>query len=479
MSQPARPTDAFDRLSEAVGERVNPIIVKEVRQSLRTRVFWVFFPLMLISCVFISLGFYAAGAEGSESTGQFAFLSFFVCLAAVQFFVIPYTAFRSMARETEEETWVLLTLTGLGPRKILSGKLGSSLLQGGLYLSAAAPFLLFSYYLNGIDLPTIVVAVLASIAYQVFLISVCVSLATLAEARIVRSMVHFLVLGLLLAGLSTGIGLSAGLAEAARSLFASGSFWLVSCAVVFGLLSTGIILFETAAARLSLATEEYARGPRLAFVAQFTGGVGLFFWGWRASGELKVLVAGAIVSSAYALLVGTLVMSDRDSMAKVHWADGGRFALLKPGAFRGYLLVLACLGLASVLFELLAVRAGGGLGDELLIAAAPGFVLVYLGASNLIARAIPHPGYQTPAMVRLVFLGLFVLGTGLPPLIGAILKDSDDVVLNALNPTIGLVNIEKNGLDAVPMVLFVWGVALALGLLALLGLRRRDVEPLT
>ena len=37
--------------------------------------------------------------------------------------------------------------------EILSGKLGSSVLQGSLYASAATPFLLFSYFLNGIDLP--------------------------------------------------------------------------------------------------------------------------------------------------------------------------------------------------------------------------------------------------------------------------------------------------------------------------------------
>lgn len=469
--------DAFSRFGDALAERVNPIIVKEVRQGLRTRVFWVFFSLMLVSCLFISLGFFAA-AETTDSAGQYAFISFFVCLAAVQFFVIPYSAYRSMAKETEEETWVLLTLTGLGPRKILSGKLGSSVLQGTLYLSAAAPFLLFSYYLNGIDLPTILVAVLAAVAYQIFLVSISVSLATLAESRLVRSLLHFVVLGTLLGGLGTGIGLSAGLAEAARSLYASGTFWLTTTAVVFALVSTGVLLFETAAARLSLATEEYARGPRLAFIAQFTGLVGFFFWGWTAKPDAEVLTAGAICCAAYALLVGVMVMSDRDSMAKAHWRDGGHYSLLKPGALRGLLLVLACLTGSTALFGTAVMKTDAGLRDFLLIIAAPGFVLVYLSASNLIARFIPHPAYQTPAMVRLVFLGLIVAGTGLPPLIGAIAKDADDVVLNMLNPIVGLVNIGKNGLDAVPLVLTVWGVALVLGLFSIVGLRRRDVEPL-
>ena len=73
----------------------------------------------------------------------------------VHFFIIPYSAYRSLAREREDETWVLLILTGLGPRRILRGKVASFLVQAGLYASAVGPFLLFSYYLNGIDLPTI------------------------------------------------------------------------------------------------------------------------------------------------------------------------------------------------------------------------------------------------------------------------------------------------------------------------------------
>ncbi len=475
---PVRPPDWLDAWGESLADRVNPIIVKELRQGLRTRVFWVFFSLMLVACLFIALGFFGA-ADLGEATGQAAFIAIFVCLGVVQFFVIPYSAYRSMARETEDETWVLLTLTGIGPRRILAGKLGSYALQGMLYASAAAPFLLFSYYLNGIDLPTIVVAAVASVAYQLFLVSVSVSLATLAESRIVRSLLHFIVLGVLFVGVSTGIGLSAGLAEAARKLFSSGTFWLTAVALVFALVTTALILFETAAARLSLATEDYARGPRLAFLAQYAGLFGLLIWGWSIGRDVDVLVGGAIGCAVYGLLVGVLVVSDRDSMAKSHWVTGGRFTLLKPGALRGYLVVLGCLLVSGGLFIGLAVSSAMGPQEKLVIIAAPAFVLVYLGASNVIARWLPHPAYQTPAMVRLVFLGLIVLGTGLPPLIGQIVSEPEDIVLNALNPIVGLVNIGKNGLDGVPFVVFIWAAGAIATLWAAISLRRRDVEPLT
>lgn len=470
--------DALDRFGERLADRVNPIIVKELRQGLRTRIFWIFFSLMLVACLFISLGFFAAAGEATSS-GQYAFIAYFVCLGLVQFFVIPYSAYRSMARETEEETWVLLTLTGLGPRKILAGKLGSYVLQGLLYSSAAAPFLLFSYYLNGIDLPTIIASVVVAVAYQVFLVSISVSLATLAETRIVRALLHFVLLGMLLPAVGIGIGVTASATELSRKLIADNLFWFVFALVFFFVLTTGLLLFESAAARLSLPTEEYARGPRLLFLVQFVGGVVFFVIGHLLVGKAEVLAAGAVTMAAYATLVGLFVASDRDSMARLHWATGKRYSLLKPGAFRGYLLTQLCLAGLAVIFLALAARSGHADAEDFaLILGAPAFALIYTSAPNVVARWIPHPPYQTPAMVRIVFLGLIVLATGVPPLVGEIFSEPDDLLLNALNPIVGLVNIAKAGVEAIPLLLVAWAVGIGLAVWTMFTLRARDVEPL-
>ena len=314
-------------------------------------------------------------------------------------------------------------------------------------------------------------------AYQVFLVSVSVSLATLAESRLVRSLLHFVLLGVLLQGLSFGITGAVLIGEFSQKVTSTAAFWLTSLSVLFGMVTTGLLLFESAAARLSLATEDYARGARLVYVAQFLGAGLLFIAGWKLSGESEVLTAGCVTLSVYATLVGLFVASDRDGMARVHWATGKRYWLLKPGGLRGYVLVVVLLLLMAVSFVTIALsEASLPMGAMLVLVAAPAFALLMLSLPVVVARWIPHPPWQTPAMIRLVFLGLVVLMTGVPPLIGEIVSEADDLFLNALNPIVGLINIEKQAHDAAPLVLLIWGIGVGLAVSAFFSLRSRDTE---
>jgi len=112
------------------------------------------------------------------------------------------------------------------------------------------------------------------------------------------------------------------------------------------------------------------------------------------------------------------------------------------------LVVLMLLAMAAVFFGFALVDGKLPMGAMLVLVAAPGFALLMLSLPVVVARWIPHPPWQTPAMIRLVFLGLVVLMTGVPPLIGEIVSDADDLFLNALNPIVGLINIERQSHDA-------------------------------
>lgn len=469
--------DAFDRWGERLADRANPIVVKELRQGLRTRVFWVFFALMLVGCAAISLISFAVVSDGSLDAGKGAFIAFFFCLAGVQFFVIPYSAYRSMSREAEEETWVLLTLTGLGPRKILMGKMTSYFAQGVLYSSACAPFLLFSYYLNGIDLPSIVVSLLLALAWQLFLTSASVSVATLAESRIVRAVLHFVVLGGLFQGASMGFGGAIAIAENLSGFVATDAFWVSLMSVLFVTVTTAVLLFEMAAARLALVSENYARGPRLALTVQALGGTLLFVWGSLASGEFGVLVVGACVMSAYLFAVGGLISSDIDGMRRSHSAGGARWQLFLPGALRGFTLVTLLQVLTGVVFAGLLMNNPHTEDKGLAVAlGAPLFSLLFLSLPNLMSRWVPHLPDQLPALTRLFGIGVFIFGVGVPLLIGTFTGEPGGVVVNLLNPVWGLVNMASS--DDWPFQLsVVAGAAAVMWVFAFASLRRRDAEP--
>lgn len=475
MSAAVGAPDWWDRQGEALAERLNPIIVKEVRQGLRTKVFWIFFSLMLFACLVISL-VAAAAADGFSTDGKYFFFAYFFCLGIVQFFVIPYSAYRSMAREREDETWVLLTLTGLGPKRILRGKMGSFMLQGLLYASACMPFLLFSYFLNGIDLPTIFTAMMMAAAYQLFLTSVAVSAATLAESRIVRALLHFLLLGFLLWGLVSGLTSSFGL-TATRGIFGGGApTWLAFVGGWWAIATWGVLLYESAAARLSLPTESYAIGYRLTFVVQVLGTLVFCAVGALLAHDAEVLTVGALVLFAHSLFVGIFIASDRDGMAKALRTTKTPW-LLKPGGLRGYWLVLlttcllagACIGLQVVL--------GGKAHEADVIAAAPAFLVIYLALPILLARGIAHQGFQTAGLTRVLFFVVLVFACGAPPLVSALFgREPDAVTLNLLNPIVGLMNLGKGDGGALFGIGVPWVVALVLGAWAHGVLTKRDAE---
>ena len=80
---------------------------------------------------------------------------YLVILAFPLIVVVPFGAYRSLAAEQETRTYELVSITAMGPRQIVAGKLGSAVVQMSVYLSAVSPCLAFTYLLRGIDFLTI------------------------------------------------------------------------------------------------------------------------------------------------------------------------------------------------------------------------------------------------------------------------------------------------------------------------------------
>ncbi|MDY7227480.1 ABC transporter permease [Hyalangium rubrum] len=459
-------------LGERLGDRINPLVVKEIRQGLRTRVFWVCFGLMLLACLLLSLMAYADVRDGGyQPRGQTYFFTYFVCLGLVHFFVIPYSAYRSLAREREDETWVLLALTGLGPRRILRGKVTSFLAQAVLYASAVGPFLLFSYYLNGIDLPTILVVLALGAAWLVFLTVLGVCAATLADGRLGRAFVHFVVLGLLAGGVVQGLVGAFAISDGGSRLMRDNDFPYVISVALWLMLGYGWLLFETAAARLSLITEDYSRGPRRALALQMLlSAVGVTIIWWAQGQERTVAAVSGVVGSLHLTLVGLFLISDVDGQARALRVSTRPWSLLRPGAVRGFrLVVLLFMGWALFCTALhLSSSDTRDTWQSMLFAtvAAAAYPVLFFSVALLVAKMPKSDRLSSPVAVRILFISLAGLTSVVFPLVALLADVSvDDPIINLLNPIVGLVNFGSYEYSAgrpkmnVEMLLFICVVA--------------------
>jgi ABC-type transport system involved in multi-copper enzyme maturation permease subunit len=425
-----------ERLAEAAG----PIVVKEIRQGLRARVFAIFFGLLLLACLVVAL---VAAADfdtaANRELGPDYFRLFLYALAVVEFFVIPYTAFRAMAREREDETWVLLALTGLGPRRIVRGKVTSALAQGLLYASACAPFVLFSYYLNGIALPTVLVALVMAAAWSTLLVCVAVAAATQAHSRIGRALTHFLTLFVLLGATVLGVAFANVLAEEGSRLLREESGFRAFCAAVFTWsLTTGWVLSEGAASGLCLISENSARGPRLALAVQMVLGVAV-----GASAALLIdaregALVGSVCTSLQLVLAGGFAVSERDGFPPA-FANGAVW--LKPGALRSFLLITALIVVCTLVW---ATVFQSGTGNRTVLRpmlAGPLYVVLYLSLGVLAGRVTPLRKLSEPIATRVGFVTVTALGSAVPPFIALLMRrETNDLQLNMLNPLVGMVN---------------------------------------
>jgi hypothetical protein len=419
----------------ALSDRMNPLVVKELRQGVRSRVLWSAFALLLTACLVISLIAFLGSVSGElRGDGRQYFAAFFTCTCLVYLFVIPSMAYQSLVREQEGDTWPLLTMTGLGARRILRGKLGSSLVIAVLYSSVVLPFLLFAYYLNGIELATILWSVGAAAVLMVFLTFTSVCWATFGNNRVIRGALRVVfILGTLqLASIAAGLS---------YSFFQSGHRWtssntLVAFALLWIMGSFSYLFHEVAVSRLSLESEDFSRGPRRATMVQILGSWALVLLVWRLEGpERRLPQMAQLWICALLSLAGVYLASDRDGLPRALRGRLRGWNLLLPGAVRGFRLFVLLVGFSTALSSVMISWLGQG--DHNLralqsVLAAGGYSLAFVSFSLLLGHLAEIGQVTVHLRSRIAFAVVVLLGA-LPPVLL-------DVVVPPLSPWAGLLS---------------------------------------
>ena len=187
----------FSAIIDWLDDRLNPIVVKELRQAVKSRLVVSILMLFLGIQLFL-LGIFlvkreAQGDLGADwNAGNEAFIIQQIILLWTIAIIIPaYAAVRLGAERSDQNVDLMFSST-LSPSSIIWGKFFATLLLGMLVFSTCAPFMTFTYLLRGIDIPTILLTLGMDLLVMLFNIMFALFLASLPGNRIMKFIYSFI-----------------------------------------------------------------------------------------------------------------------------------------------------------------------------------------------------------------------------------------------------------------------------------------------
>ena len=356
--------EKFFHFAEFLTDRLNPILVKETRQALKSRQFIITFMLLLTIAWLISVGgaMWFGTALEYGSAGRAFFVAYFYVMGFATLFVVPFGAFRSMLNERDHNTYELLSISTLSPRQIVSGKLCSAVVQIFIYYSAIAPFIAFTSLLQGFDLAMVVFFLAAALAWAVFVSMIALMLSTLSTQRQWQAMNTIGMIALLLRQLSMAIGLSAT-TLGQQIPFDDEEFWWFIVCTFLGAGSYFLLAQQIAVSRLTFESDNRSSGIRVICTLQFWllwAGVLVYgMWYGASSIDDEGIVVLASMSAIHWLVAGLFAATETDYLSRRvrrGLPRSGLFRLLvtpwMPGGRRGLLLLTVHLAALVVIGRL-------------------------------------------------------------------------------------------------------------------------------
>lgn len=481
------------RLSEAISDRLNPILVKETRQALKSKQFSLWFVLLLIACWVTTIGAIAWIGPSIYylSAGGYLLFVYYVILALPLTVVVPFSAYRSLSSEHEDNTNDLLEVSSLTPRQVVDGKLGSAALQIAIYLSALAPCIAFTYLLRGVGL----MMILLLLAYAV-MASIGLSAIGLVLAASSRQKYSQVVMSVAFAGVLFGafIGLVAA-ANVLRSMdpgvFASEGFFWFNAMILSLFLTTFAVVYAAAISLTTFTAANRSTPLRYAIFVQQAVYVAWIAGGLSMEGvPSEVLVGAFVIAAIYWFIAGALLTGESPSLSMrvrrslpQSWLGRAVGTWFNPGGGSGYVFAMTNL-------VLLAALAGWWLlsspriSSVKAIVVLTAYVAAYLGFGRLTITGIRRLTEVSLIGSFLIQILLALAGSSLPYVADTIssrIRVADIAWLNVWSPTWNVPRLlnDQLGVERELMLFITLGaVTLAIGLvnLALAGHEARQLR---
>jgi hypothetical protein len=318
------------RLFARLDDRLNPIVVKELRQAVQSRFVTSVLLLFLIVQLFIvGMALISAGVDAvSENPENYLGRSVFrvlqgILLGTCLLFIPGYTGLR-LASERSEVNLDLLFITTLRPRAIIWGKFLSALILAVVVFSACAPFMTFTYLLRGIDVPTILLILVIDILAVAGAVQICIFMAVVPGNRVAKGLIGLMGFSGLIGFLTTSItGTVALVTIGIGTYMDTKEFWGAAGTVLVAVVSGIALFFTWSVAFISAPSANRAWPVRVCNLAVLLA-TGLMFGAWsRVLNSALPLNLWVIFMSSLGILGVVTAVCERD-----HW--GSRVARTIP-----------------------------------------------------------------------------------------------------------------------------------------------------
>ncbi len=252
------------------------MLVKDLRQGMRSRYFVFVFLGLQIVMFFVLSGQLSALDQGSFNPAASSGL-FWSMIGIAVLVLFPISGFSAVANERKAETLELLQLTGLTSRAIIRGKWQSVASQILLLMISVFPWAVLRYLLGGIELWEELQILGLLTCFGLALSAIAVGLSTTISPALRIVVVVGGYLGLQLVGTLGGVFFATGGWGRGAGLSGEPAFWdyVLTVGLVF---ITAMLVMEHGASRIAPRVESYAGSVRiLGWLAFVPFALGLVF----------------------------------------------------------------------------------------------------------------------------------------------------------------------------------------------------------
>ena len=426
---------------EKLDDAINPIVVKELRQAVRSRfVVAVILLFLILQLTFLGIYLTFAGLSGwldsiDYQAGRDVFTWLQVILLATCMLFLPAYAGARLAAERSEVNTDLLFITTLQPRKIISGKLASSVVLAVMIFSACAPFMAFTYFLRGIDLVSIFFVIAIDFLVVIGSVHLMVFLAVIPANRVLKAflgVVGFAMLVLIF--IFTLVGTISMVQFGLSPMFEDREFWSICATVILDFVGECGLLYTWAVALISAPSANRVLPMRI-FMLTFgiVSGVAHAFIAYTTREE-EPFQAWILLMGEMAGLALFIAVNERQSWTPRVSRTIPRNVLLRIPAFFFYSgaaggvlfagLLVGIMALGTWLFKIWYAAVGGTLTattDDFFNCIAIVILYIYCyGMTAILIRSWLMPGLHS-IYTWVVMIFLLAFGSLLPLLVSGLL----------------------------------------------------------